>query len=218
MFLHKISLILSILLLGFHQSNAQYINFDFENWTNIVLTEDTDLSTEKDTFKIKNVTKAVPVGWIKEYSGGCVQRTTDAYSGQYAVVVHHNYNIDAGGISYYGKTEKRKKPIRLTGYYKFLEGQIKDPAKKKLGYIEVLLTKNRNGVKDTIGFASKWLPPTNTYKPFNLDIKFRNKSQPDSIKIEITSGNYWCEYFPYCSYLYIDALKLDVQKKSWFKK
>ena len=49
MFLYKIPLVLSILLLGFHQSNAQYINFDFENWTNIVIKEDVYLNIEKDT-------------------------------------------------------------------------------------------------------------------------------------------------------------------------
>jgi hypothetical protein len=210
--IYLVAIILILIAFNANFLNAQDVNFDFEEWTDVINYKDLDLDREKDTFKIKDVTFAHPKGWSKEYQGG-TKRTTDAYSGKYALVLHHWYNIQAGTITYYGAIGKHQNLKNLKGFYKFLEGQKDDTTKKKLGYIDIVLTKYNNGKRDTIGLASQWLRPTDVYSPFNLEIKYKSKIQPDTVAIQISSGNYWCEYFPFCSYFYLDALRIDVQKK-----
>jgi hypothetical protein len=197
--------------------HAQNMNLDFEEWIMDSSGVDPFFKTEKEAFQIKGVAAGTPVVWNQDLG---VNRTTDAYSGQYAAVVHHWYNINPGVLQV-GRYDKagffcgsniQFRPSALKGYYKFIQGQVLDTTKRTYGYVEILLTRYQNGKRDTIGKGTQKLHPMNVYTPFSIPIDYWDKANPDSIALAFYSGMGLCRH-PYCNYLYVDALKFMESKK-----
>jgi hypothetical protein len=200
------------LMLSLQTIHAQQLDFDFENWEKVVAYEgnDVDMNNEKASFKIKEMAYGMPQGWKPEY-GHSVKRTTDAHSGKYALVVHHDYNISASGVCYRGRITNR--PVSFSGYYKFLVGQVSDSVTKRFGFLEIAFTKYTRHKRDTLATLTYKLPPTAQYTSFNVPILWKNAQQPDSVYVSISSGNSYCPSYPYCHYLYVDGLKFQTRKK-----
>lgn len=197
--------------------HAQNMNLDFEEWIIDSSRVDPFFKTEKDAFKIKGMAAGTPVAWNQDLG---INRTTDAYSGNYAAVVHHWYNIQGGDLRL-GRADKPGffcgshlsfRPVALEGYYKFIPGQVWDTTKKNYGTVEILLTRYQHGKRDTIGKGSQKLLRIDGYTFFNVPIHYLNKVDPDSIAVAFHSGIVICDY-PHCNYLYVDALKFESKKR-----
>lgn len=170
-----------------YTTKAQSIsNLDFENW------------------QVSNLNPfypdTLPTSWVNNF-GNCVNKTTDAYQGNYAakirsigscgvigfaalgqnMVLSSNNFIDAG-LPYISK------PISVSGYYKLEDVSAGDSCE-----VTVILKKYNSFTmkRDTIAYSSVTLPASQNYSLFTVNvIDLMPLATPDSIIIMCKPSKY----------------------------
>lgn len=183
------------------QGNAQFLNSDFENWTNEGSYETPDgWATSDDTYKSFDILGlSHPASVVKEvssYSGNYalkVQNISGTYMGSvidtlpgFAVVSHTNGDDFFEGFAY------SQRPVALTGYYKFMQGGSGTFPHIDTAAIVVSFSK-WNAVskyRETVGGASLMIyTNASSFTSFSLDITYLNGTVPDSAIVMILSSS-----------------------------
>ncbi len=101
------------------------------------------------------------------------------------------------------------RPVALQGLYRYLPGENQGAADS--AYI-ALSFKRRNAITqqtDSLGFALRKFPPTETFTPFTLPIQLAGTENPDTLLVAIVSSiNGFCAGNGNCLYLSVDNLQL----------
>ncbi len=180
--------------------NAQE-NGGFEAWDNLHTHTYPD---EMSMNNIPDVISGLPTKWKSEYDIG-VARTTDAYSGEYSLVIHNWYNYANESISY--KKAIQNIPNTISGYYKYIADENDGIYPTGLG--KVVITDSN---EDTISLTNFTLDTTSVYQYFEFNLEQTNH-QPDSIEIIFTNAenNYSCTGLTInvCNFLYLDNIELS---------
>lgn len=193
-------------------ANAQLINGDFEN------IETVNIPGTNDTYE-------KPVNWCFEYDNPLgVELTSDSYSGNYAIKLWSWYYMQSNEALIYGNSPFDNgfpisdKPIKLKGFYKFINPNIQPNNVPDSAYVNVLLTKYNQplNTRDTISFTEYNLGEQNSYSPFEIDLNYLNTQNPDSIGIYFRTSYFQgpSDNTAECNYLYLDNLSLEYDPMS----
>jgi hypothetical protein len=160
-------------LLSF-SSSGQLFNGDFEIWdTTSAACYHNELT---DTFAVANVLGGTLNRWEGGWCGMC--QTTDAFSGNYALVLYNWYVHAYGDIRFSDSISHR--PLFLQGHYKYILGGIPHQAQ---GLAKISLTHYNGLDKDTIATGTFLFDSTDSYKPFQISLNYLSALNPDSINI-----------------------------------
>lgn len=197
-------LIFSLVVILPFSSNCQD-NSGFEEWDSV----STPPYAPDEVIGIYNIPDAAngsPEMWTYEAGFG-VLRTTDAYSGLYALVVHTWYGHVPETISY--EQAIQDAPEYISGYYKYNVNVIEDVLPKGQG--TVIITNNH---QDTISLTNFEFDTTSVYKYFEFELNQTNES-PASIQIVFQNADngFHCSEPTrnVCNFLYLDDIKLERQ-------
>lgn len=177
--------------------NAQIKNAGFENWSN--LTTHVYETEMLDSHNVLNPLNGDIDNWTYNMNVG-VSQTTDAYSGNYAAIIHNWYNYAQTTITY--RDTVSFYPSELTGMYKY----ISDPF--TAGILNVVV-KSTTG--DTIINSDWYLGPQLTWDGFTQELNplMTTTDPADSIIIKIENSEYSCQgNVMTCNLLYLDDLSL----------
>ena len=200
------------LLLVFETTFGQLLNGGFEQWDSVEggscydteLTQDFNISDPKEG-KLQN--------WFYEIATSTntcgVVRTTDSYSGEYAVVLYNWYNYVYGQLFYEEAISNRPD---------YFEGQFKsdyqfDESLERGGFVDVVLTKFNGTTHDTIATGKHVFKTSKKeYTYFQIPLEYRSSETPDKAHIHIKNANSRCESnggfsVMVCNPLYLDDLK-----------
>lgn len=206
-------------------------NLDFEEWVDSTLVNDSITFTWNAMALIENPYYGGIKNWAQLGTWGSTHRTTDAISGQYAVVVHQWYGGVAGDIQLgschpgymwnkkYCKNAISQRIDKISGYYKFLPDKGGDTSIAKCQII-LWKTDTVTGVLDTLFIKEYFFAPVSVYTHFEIPITYPNPLiVPDSFNISFRTHNqlaggglgpYVCNGIKnYCNYLYLDGLKVS---------
>lgn len=189
-----------LFLVSFSTLPAQFIlNSGFEDTT----------ITSSDT---------VPTHWSADYFGAGF--TTDAHSGNLAMVVWNWYHYAKGWISYGeassyldgGGLPISITPDKLSGWYKYIYGDNDGALDSAICEVLVYSHQNFTGARDTIAHEYLRLGPISEYTYFEVPIQYTFPGiQADSILIRfISSEGGFCSVSAgngNCLYLYVDDLE-----------
>lgn len=179
---------------------------DFESWSAL---SPTIYQIElEDTFQVQNPLMGIPSNWDENLEILGISRTTDAYEGDYAIILHNWYFYINQKISF--KTSIQDIPQSLSGYYKFLpEDYSNFSAISPNGLGEIIISNAANEVVSSVEFR---LDTASTYQYFEVDISQEPNVDFDSIQITIynTEQNLGCLYDKeICNLLFLDGLALN---------
>ena len=187
---------------------GQTLDLDFETWT------------KKEGIQ-PGTADTSPEGWSLRVYGAA--RTTEAHSGNSAVLIWNWYNYAQGVLSTgnSGYVNERSvidagypiafKPARIKGFYRYELDNNEGPDSGQV----IVYLKRRNpetNKRDTIGYGYAALPPAGSYTPFEVPIvDYQPGVDPDSIAIAFfSSKDGFCdEQDANCCYLWLDALTLE---------
>lgn len=212
---------------------AQVYNLDFEQWddSNMVI----DNNVQQNGFKIQGSEKGSVNNW--SIFNGIGFRTTDATSGDYALVLNDWYYFDDKAYLgedihvYYSSVTKAVeckncgvtiniKPKEVTGDYKVVSLML-STNDHLYGEVEAWLTKydTVQNKRDTIGIGSIILSKTDTnYHSFSFPITYTSTSvMPDTLIFALGFKKWWegtdTTEHPItcmtCHYVYFDNIKLE---------
>lgn len=137
--------------------------------------------------------------WSAQVNG--IMRTTDAYSGNYAAVVHIWYH-GSKGIMALGSTEStyvklpkvklNSKIYGVSGFYKYqFDSFAANDTFKKHSSLHIVTYQNTGGTAQQLSHDSLVYSKSDIYKPFSLSVKYPNTSVvPDSVSIWFESRGY----------------------------
>jgi hypothetical protein len=173
----KKKLLLSSLFLTFNallaQSDDDYLNLNFEK------ADTFEVAPNRYSYKVKDWSPTIPTFW-----------SSDAYEGKKAVKIFFWYS-GRDGILNLGKEAVgqpyTKKPIALKGYYKYEYGDncgVKDSAE---AYLYLTKYNKQQNTPDTIAKGVLKLLPVAVYTPFEMTIKYKTNTEPDTIQMEFFS-------------------------------
>lgn len=156
--------ILLILAVVSFSTKSQINNATFENWdTTHQSSNHVELTSQ---YNVKNPKAGKPSYWSPEYDGileGIVQ-TTDAFAGDFALLIHTWYHHVVGLIQY--KDTLTQTPGFLNGVYKY-EGHLQDGTwSNALGRI-VLFAGG-----DTVAYGETDLAPKGSYTAFEIELNY----------------------------------------------
>lgn len=216
----RTTLLLSFLVLLALQTRAQLpdYNLDFEHW------DSTTLQSDSATFhyfsamhQVAHPYKGALDAWVTPPVMRQMIQTTDAYSGQYAMVLYEWYNGapnsfllgncpgTGSGISDSCVNECPQALYGISGFYKFYPDSL-IPAVPKL----IVKTYRNNGSnhpqlssRDTFNFQ-----PAASYTYFNLYLQNPGVANPDSfaVRFEINTLGMGSTIYAYANFLYLDNL------------
>jgi hypothetical protein len=212
---------------------SQVYNLDFEQWndSNMVF----DNNVQQNGFKIQGSEKGSVNNW--SIFNGIGFRTTDAISGDYALVLNDWYAFDDkaylgedGVIRISSVTEALEckncgvainiKPKEVTGDYKVVSLMLSTNDHLH-GEVEAWLTKydTAQNKRDTTGIGSIILSKTDTnYHSFSFPITYTSTSvMPDTLIFALGFKKWWegsdTTEYPItcitCHYVYFDNIKLE---------
>ncbi len=183
---HRILICILVVFINYSAKAQSIPNLNFENW------------------QVSNVnpfySDTLPVSWVNNF-GNCVNKTTDAYQGNYAakiraigscgvigfaalgqnMVLGNNNFIDAG-LPY------TSKPSSVSGYYKLEDVSAGDSCE-----VTVILKKFNSITmkRDTIAYSSVTLPASQNYSLFTVNVvDLLPLAIPDSIIIMCKPSKY----------------------------
>jgi hypothetical protein len=213
----KKSIVLMLLTLVCYDALAQQAdyNLDFENWDQTSLESDAAMfGAFPKMHRVANPYRGnLSYGWVSNVK---VWRTTDAYSGHYALVLNQWYNgvkiwCFLGDCSNNRYTDSclislPRKIYGVSGYYKFYRDSTAiGKAKFTLTTYKIDTVTHQLKIlsKDSILFT-----PQTTYTYFNMYVHYSDTAQlPDSVAGRFdVSGPFSIN--PYNNFLYLDALQL----------
>lgn len=180
-------------------SQAQIKNSDFENWTNLhAHVYETEMT---DSHNVANPLHGDIDDWTYSFDVG-ISQTTDAYTGNYAVILHNWYN--------YAKTSLEIRdtvsgyPSEISGHFKYISDQFTS------GTVNVIVLNTAGdtivNVTDYLAGATEWTSFTTNLTPLVLPIL-----PADSIFITFKNSNVSCQgNMMTCNLLYLDNLSLNV--------
>jgi len=184
-------------------SQAQIKNFDFENWTNLhAHVYETEMT---DSHNVANPLHGDIDDWTYSFDVG-ISQTTDAYTGNYAVILHNWYN--------YAQTSLEMRdtisgyPSEISGHFKYISDQFTS------GTLNVIVLNTAGdtivNVTDYLAGATEWTSFTTNLTPLVLPIL-----PADSIFITFKNSNVSCQgNMMTCNLLYLDNLSLNTSTLS----
>ncbi len=190
--------------ISYAQETPDY-NLDFEQWEDSTM-QVLKLFNDADTF-IENGKQGILEGWGKY--GGFTVRTTDAFNGDYAIVLYDWYGINRDYVSLGENGDPNPsgcgncgtsisfRPESISFAYKGILTPSFSKSDTVTGKIMVYLTKydSLSGHRDTIGIGKiNLLPTSDKYKTYKIPFQYSSQQTPDSI-ILLVSLN---EYFNHC--------------------
>jgi hypothetical protein len=182
-------------------SFAQIKNDDFELWnTTFTPAYSTELSS---IFGVPDPTGGELANWESGSEFGLC-RTTDSYSGDYAMILHNWYGYANEWITYHDTLSQR--PQYVNGYFKYITGGDNILT---AGTAEITLTKFNGISNDTIATGNFQFDSTNVYIPFQIELNYQSVENPDSIKIYFRNADISCGVDIVCNLLYLDKLSLS---------
>ncbi len=201
------AIVLFIFCLGFLPLfvSAQNNN-GFEQW-DMVFTP-AYLDELMDIWNIPSPLGGVPQEWQAE-SGSGVLQTTDAYAGDYALILHHFYHYVPEKIEH--RQAIQNLPNYISGYYKYVADANND-GKYPVGLGQVVIV---NAQQDTISLTNFELDTIANYTYFEIELNHLVNDVPDSIIIEFRNAGYGyactgpAVYV--CNFLYLDDIQLSVE-------
>jgi hypothetical protein len=200
-------IILFLFLLSSKLTFGQIFNGGFEIWdTTYTACYDSDLIS---LFAVPDPSGGVINRWPAYYSPFTTcgtARTTDSYSGNYALLLYNWYHYDYGQITYLDSISSR--PHYLQGYFKYITGGA---TRLSQGTAIITLTRFNGTSNDTIASGTYQFDSTVTYTPFQINLNYTSALNPDSIYIYIKSGNDNCGSGSpmICNLLYLDDITLS---------
>lgn len=186
---------LFIFLISF-SSFAQIKNGGFENW-------DTTYTSpyENELLTVLNVPNALSgeiAGWDYATNIG-ITRTTDAYMGNYSVIVHNWYSYVWEYLYY--RDSISSKPKFLTGHYKYIGQGLNGSWPHGIGSVVMV-----DNMGDTIVNTTHHFDTCSSYKPFAIPLTYLNANAVDSVFVTFQSSNQGCGNNMVCNLLYLDEL------------
>ncbi len=176
---------------------AQIINGGFELW-------DTTYTGNYSAELSSNYAVPEPLAGVVNHwtpgNGFGMSRTTDSYSGNYALILHNWYSYVQEWITY--REAANFTPRYLQGYYKYSTGGANG-----LSHATATVTFTRfNGTKnDTIASGTYQFDSAAAYTPFQMEISLTSQI-PDSFSVYIINSNSQCALVNVCNLLYLDNL------------
>lgn len=191
---------------------GQNYNLGFENWSGT--TTFTSLSASSTglnchPYLMKNAETVFMAGsvpdnqiidaWSARVHG--IMRTTDAYSGTYAAIVHMWY-AGSKGIMALGSTEYtytkipkvklNSKIYGVSGFYKYqVDSFVANDTFKKNSLLHIVTYQNVAGTAQKLTHDSLTYTKSDIYQPFSLSVNYPNTSVvPDSVSIWFESKGY----------------------------
>jgi len=185
-------------------ASAQLVNADFERWDTTYVSAYEDLLSKK--FSIKDPVDGEVSSWSSGSQYGA-SRTTDAFSGKYALVLYTWYTYIPGNITYMNGINYR--PEYLKGHYKYI-GDV-NIGELASGFGSIILKSSQ----DTVGYAKHYFDTTSVYRPFEIEIEYFDQQIPNEIIVFFESANQTCSRevdSSICNLLYLDNLSLSSGK------
>ena len=199
----------------------QEYNLDFEEWVDSTLVDNTSYFSNSVGHDIENAVKGVPVNWTVLNP----HRTTDAFSGEFAMVVNRWYYGSKGFASLGSCQEPAYQPClveasakitKITGLYKFY-------TENNLNAKAVFLGFNFNQTineLDTIAHAEFLFHQIEDYTLFEIPVNYFDSLEelthfqfyfmsPTATAGVCNQGLY------YCNFLYLDDIKFDFTTLSY---
>lgn len=196
-------LMLSLMLLGLTNgliAQQQLLNGNFE---------DTVVTTGQGNF-------SSPRHWTNSGFGAGI--STDAQEGKFAAVIWNWYYYGKGVLSngFYsssdaGGTPVTFRPEKLSGYYKYIIGEVKSTNDSAIVFVTLTRYNSQMGKRDTVGYGMRRLGAANTYRAFETPINYTSAAQPDTVVVRfLSSESGFCNSQDgNCLYLYLDDIKLS---------
>lgn len=196
-------LIISLLINGYFwgNANAQILNSGFEQWDSIYSDDIGEIQSLRNIYNVTDPQRGTPSEWAHFWSQpfGTI-RTADAYTGDYALLMHTWYNHSIEQITF--KNEIANHPKYLTGHYKFLGDTLNEVASKSIVNI---IIKDQDG--DTISHNVHYLNATDTYIPFEIELDYHEDNEADSIFIMFQNSTQRCSNLDaICDLLFLDDI------------
>jgi len=168
-----------------------------------------------DTSSMTSDTNAVD--WSMSYFGSGL--TSDAYSGTSAVYIWNWYYYALGELTNgdgnfpaQGGTPSTFSPTRMTGYYKYIIGDMQTTNDSALAIVCLTKYNNATSQRDTIGFGMKKLGAVAQYTAFSVDINYLNAQPHDTVTVRfVSSENGFCSNASAgnCLFLYVDDVEVS---------
>jgi len=168
------SLVIALPLSGNGQENG-----GFEEWDSVSAPFD---ALEVIGIDIPETVNGSPSMWTYGMGLG-ILRTTDAYSGLYALIVHTWYGHITETISY--EQAIQNTPEYISGYYKYMAVEKEEGGFPK-GVGTVIIT---NSNQDTISLTNFELDTTSTYKYFEFELNQVTDESSANIQIIFENAN-----------------------------
>lgn len=200
--------LISVISILFHYANAQTANynFDFEDWY-------------MDSLAEERLDQWEHIGWndhiLSQLHG--TEKTTQSYSGNYAVTIHRWYMVGMDALRLRHATSQ--KPNYLNGFYIYTDATLAvhpdSSGVDDIAIIAAYFTKWNTvlGRSDTIGYAYQEVLAATGYTPFSCAITYTSVDQPDSFNIYIRPSKFLsgigCKTGSDCSFLTVDNLSFS---------
>ena len=180
---------------------SQYIE-DFEHWDS---TWNHPYQTElENLYQVPDPKSGSLQHWSpKNNLSTC--RTTDSYSGEYAMVVHNWYN-HVHGLAIY-EDSINFIPQYIQGMYKYRPYELEVSIEAT---IEVFLMVKSDSLIDTLGHGSLTIGTrTDEYMAFQIEVEYEVLTNviPNYISIQVSNSSSDCAQSSVCHLLYIDDLR-----------
>lgn len=204
--------VLSLLLSSAMMAQSEEWNLDFEEWTDTTLRSTSEYFSMVDGHDIETPFTGMPYGWSTSSSQ---HRTTDALSGQYALVVNKWYFGSNGFVSL-GDCNRAYTPClneinsrvsQIAGYYKYFPDNNLNAKATWIGFDQNL---------DTISYHQFTFEDSEEYTYFELPISYLDTSQLRYFQFFISSPDIAsqptiCEDGKkYCNFLYLDNIEIGL--------
>lgn len=178
---------------------GQFQNGSFEDWDS---TFAASYQYELDsTYQIPGATSGWITDWSYDYPFG-VCRTTDAYDGNYALMIHNWYGYAYQSVEF--KDSLSMFPLFISGHYQYITEALgwSDPQ----GIAEAFVVDINH---DTVGVGSFLFDPVVGYNFFEFPINMSLVPAPlDSIFVRFTNADQSCGGGIICNFLYLDKLQM----------
>jgi hypothetical protein len=204
----KAIMYLMIICLPFQYASAQTprYNFDFEDWYT-------------DSLGSERLEHWDHIGWNDNilYQLHGTKKSTNSYSGHYAITIHRWYVIDKDALRL--KQPISGKPNSLNGFYTYTDAVLAvhpdSNAVNDIATVTAYFMKwnTLSNSRDTIGYGYQELSATAGYRPFSCAITYTTSDYPDSFYIYIRATKslpgMGCKTDPDCSFLTVDNLSFS---------
>ncbi|MEM9917791.1 MAG: Rieske (2Fe-2S) protein, partial [Bacteroidota bacterium] len=192
-------------------------NLNFEEWEENSLQDDPFLMADT-THKIANAKVGKLTGWSA--FGQSAVRTTDAFEGDYALVVNSWYGtgpgvVDLGQCRVTNRSQACGMPFqgrlnKLNGHYKLVAGSTQDNHVLRGSVAVYSFRYNAASQKrDTVALGQLFLEPTEEYTPFEFKINtILEDVLSDSIAVVFRVDGSDCQHGK-CNYFYLDNLEIQ---------